>query len=389
MLNIALFGPPGAGKGTQSDLLIKKYNLVHISTGDILRQEISEKTELGLQAKEVIEKGGLVSDELIVQIIEKKMRSSTECNGFLFDGFPRTFVQAYILEGLLLKMHTSLLSLISIEVPHEECKKRLLIRGKTSGRSDDTENVIDFRLLEYQNKTFPVLQFFKERGILEPIDGTGSIEAIFGRITQSIEKNLRKVLFNVVLLGYPGAGRGTQARILAKKFDLVYISTGTMLREELKKKSEICKIIKPLMENAKLVPDEIVIRLIEKKIKSNKNTKGFVFKGFPRTLIQAYILDGLLRKQNASISCIIDLSVPLLQLVKKLAERGKTAKKRTYDLQAESIVKRLEDHEKNFIPILEYYKKEKSVVTVNGLCSKDDISHEMEKHIEHAIKNVR
>ncbi len=389
MLNIALFGPPGAGKGTQSDLLIERYNLVHISTGDILRNEISEKTELGLEAKNIIEKGSLVSDELIVQIIEKKMRTNTECNGFLFDGFPRTFVQAYILEGLLLKMHTSLLSLISIEVTDKECKKRLLIRGKTSGRSDDTEKVIDFRLIEYQNKTFPVLKFYEERGILEPIDGMGTINEIFEKVSNSIEKNLRKVLFNVVILGYPGSGRGTQAKKLAEKFNLIYISTGDMLQEEVNNKTEVGLAIKELMENGKLVPDEIVIQLIEKKIKLNKDASGFVFKGFPRTIIQAYILDGLLRKQNTSISCIIDLSVPVLQLVKRLAERGKTKQKRRYDIQTEAIVKRLEEHEKKSIPIMQYYQKEKKVFAVNGLGNKDDIFKEVLKHIEFAIKNAR
>lgn len=389
MLNIALFGPPGAGKGTQSDLLIKKYNLLHISTGDILRQAIKEKTELGLKAKEVIEKGELVSDELIVQILEKKMRDNPDCNGFLFDGFPRTFVQAYILEGLLLKMHTSLLSLISIEVTNEECKKRLLKRGKTSGRSDDTEEVINFRLIEYKNKTFPVLKFYEERGILDPIDGMGSIKEIFTRVSSTVEKNLRKVLFNVVILGYPGSGRGTQAKKLAKKFNLVYISTGDILQEELNAGSEIGIKIRELMENGKLVPDDIVIRLIEKKIKLSRDVNGFVFKGFPRTIIQAYILDGLLRKQNTSLSCIIDLSVPVLQLVKRLAERGKTDQKRRYDIKTESIVKRLEEHEKNSISVMQYYKKEKEVFPVNGLGTKDAIFQELLKHIEFAIKNAR
>ena len=143
------------------------------------------------------------------------------------------------------------------------------------------------------------------------------------------------------------------------------------------------------MENGKLVPDEIVIRLIEKKIKLNKDANGFVFKGFPRTIIQAYILDGLLRKQNTSISCIIDLSVPVLQLVKRLAERGKTDQKRRYDIQTESIVKRLEEHEKKSIPVMKYYQKEKKVFTVNGLGNKDDIFQKVLKHIEFAIKNAR
>ena len=120
MLNIALFGPPGAGKGTQSQWLVKKYNLTYISTGEILREEIAAGTKLGILAKDIIEKGGLVSDEIIVQIIESKIQKNPNANGFLFDGFPRTTVQCYILEGLLIKLNTSLTCMLSLEVPEDE-----------------------------------------------------------------------------------------------------------------------------------------------------------------------------------------------------------------------------------------------------------------------------
>ncbi|MCK7537083.1 MAG: nucleoside monophosphate kinase [Marinilabiliales bacterium] len=138
MFNIALFGPPGAGKGTQSKLLIDKFNLAYISTGDILREEIADGTDLGKSAKSVIEQGGLVSDEIIVQIIEKKIKTNTEVNGFLFDGFPRTVVQAYILEGLLAKLNTSLNCMISLEVPQDVLMNRMLERSKKENRIDDT-----------------------------------------------------------------------------------------------------------------------------------------------------------------------------------------------------------------------------------------------------------
>ncbi|MBT7994532.1 MAG: adenylate kinase, partial [Bacteroidetes bacterium] len=163
MLNIALFGPPGAGKGTQSEFLIKKYNLFYISTGDLLRKEMKENTDLGKEAKNVIAAGGLVSDEIIVQIIEKTITDHPDSNGFLFDGFPRTYIQAYILEGLMIKLNTSLNCLINLDVPEKVSIDRLLNRGKTSGRSDDNEKVIRNRLSEYNEKTLPVLQFFKER----------------------------------------------------------------------------------------------------------------------------------------------------------------------------------------------------------------------------------
>ncbi len=389
MLNIALFGPPGAGKGTQSKLLMDKYNLVYISTGDILRQEISEGSELGLEAKSIIEKGGLVSDEIIVQIIEKKMETNPESNGFLFDGFPRTEVQAYILEGLLLKKHTSLLSLISLEVPREECVKRLLNRAKNSGRSDDTREVIEFRLHEYDEKTIPVLDFYKERNILAPIPGVGSIETISKKIIDSIEHDLRKVQLNAVLLGYPGSGRGTQGKMLAQKFNLVYVSTGDMLMEEVKNSTTIGKKVKELMEKGSMVPDAIVIKLIKKKIEESKEVNGFIFKGFPRTIVQAYILDGLLQKRNSKISCVLDLQVPVLELVKRLAARGKTDRRMSYDTQTETIVRRLEEHEKKAAGVLKYYQKEKKATPIDGTGDKTKIFEALSKSIELAFKNAR
>jgi len=153
VINIALFGPPGAGKGTQSAFLIEKYDLFYISTGDILRKELAEETRLGLEAKSIIAAGKLVSDEIIVQILEKTIKENSQSGGFLFDGFPRTTIQAYILEGLMTKLNTSLNCLISIEVPEDESVARLVNRGLTSGRSDDNELIIRNRLKEYEEKT--------------------------------------------------------------------------------------------------------------------------------------------------------------------------------------------------------------------------------------------
>ena len=279
MLNIALFGAPGAGKGTQSELLMKKHNLVYIATGDILRQEIADGTDLGMAAKSIIEKGGLVSDEIIVQIIEKKITTNPNAAGFLFDGFPRTLVQAYILEGLLLKMHTSLTCLLSLEVPHEVSFERLLNRAKTSGRSDDTESVIKNRLKEYQEKTAPVTQFYKDQGLYFPVEGQGSVEEINENLEAIIQKELRKVLFNVVLLGYPGAGLGTQGRKLSEKYNLVYLSPGEILKEEVNKEGALAQKTKDRFGKGELVSDEVVIKLIEKKDSAQPRSQWIYLQG--------------------------------------------------------------------------------------------------------------
>jgi len=389
MLNIALFGPPGAGKGTQSEFLIKRYNLVYISTGDLLRKEMAGKTKLGLEAQSIIASGGLVSDEIIVQIIEKTITDNTHCNGFLFDGFPRTTIQAYILEGLMLKLHTSLNSLISLKVPEEESVRRLLARGVTSGRSDDNEQVIRNRLREYNNKTLPVLQFYRDKGILAEIDGTQSIDEVHGEITRLISAELSKRLFNVVLFGYPGSGRGSQGRALAKKFDLEYVATGPMIDAEIKRGTEIGKKILALYENGQLVPDEIVVPLIEQKLAASKGVKGYIFKGFPRTLVQSYILDGLLQKHGSSISKIIEIEVPTLELIRRLDARSKTDTCMPYDSSTSRIVKRLSEHETKTVPVIQKYNQLHGVTKIDGMGTFDEVMARIAAGIETGLRSQR
>jgi adenylate kinase len=389
MLNIALFGPPGAGKGTQSEFLIKKYNLFYISTGDLLRKEIAIRSKLGLEAQNIIASGGLVSDEIIVQIIERTITDNPDSNGFLFDGFPRTYIQAYILEGLMLKLNTSLNCLISLSVPEEESVIRLLQRGISSGRSDDNETVIRNRLREYNEKTLPVLQFYKDKGIFQEVDGTNSIEEVSLAIKEIIKKELSKRLFNIVLFGYPGCGRGSQGKALAKQFGLEYVATGEMLDKEIKNQTPTGMKIMALYENGQLVPDEIVVQLIEKKLADSKGIKGFIFKGFPRTLVQSYILDGLLKKYGSSISKIIEIEVSTLELIKRLDERSQTDKCMPYDNSTAKIVKRLQEHETKTVPVIQKYNQLHGVTKIDGLGTFDEVFTKLSYEIENGFKNMR
>jgi len=389
MLNIALFGPPGAGKGTQSAFLIEKYNLFYISTGDLLRKELAAETKIGLEAKTAIAEGKLVSDEIIVQIIEKTIKENPQASGFLFDGFPRTYVQAYILEGLMIKLNTSLNCLISIEISEDESVERLLNRGLTSGRLDDNEQVIRSRLKEYHDKTLPVLNFYKDKGNYVAIDGKPSIEKVTAHVEDIIDKELSKKLMNVVLFGYPGCGRGSQGMALAKKYDLEYVATGKMLEEEVEKGSDLGKKIMGLYENGDLVPDEIVVPLIEMKIENSKNVKGFIFKGFPRTLVQSYILDGILKKHDSSINKIIDIQVNTLEVISRLDKRSKTDKCMPYDTSVERIVKRLKEHEDKSIPVLDKYKEFHDVAIVDGEASFEVVFERISVEIEKGFKNLR
>ena len=389
MLNIALFGPPGAGKGTQSEFLIKKYNLFYISTGGLLRTEMANRTRLGREAQSIIAAGGLVSDEIIVQIIENTITGNPTAHGFLFDGFPRTYVQAYILEGLMLKLNTSLTCLISLGVSEEESVKRLLLRGATSGRSDDNEAVIRNRLRGYNDKTLPVLQFFKDRGLYREVDGTLPIDAVGERIDAFLTEELRKRLFNVVLFGYPGSGRGSQGRALAKTHGLEYVATGTMLDEEIRRGTELGKRVTALYESGELVPDEIVVQLIEQRLAASNGVKGFIFKGYPRTHVQSYILDALLKKHESSISRIIELEVPMLDLIARLDARSKTPRSMPYDSSTAKIVRRLQDHETKTLPVIAKYSQRHEVVRIDGTGTFDDVYSRLSAVVEDGLRRLR
>ncbi|MDO9512797.1 MAG: adenylate kinase [Bacteroidales bacterium] len=389
MLNIALFGPPGAGKGTQSKRLIEKYNLTYIATGDLLRQEIAEGTDMGLEAKDLIEKGGLVPDDLIVQIIEKRINTDTEARGILFDGFPRNYVQAYILEGLLLRMNDHLSCMLSLEVPREELVKRMIERGLTSGRSDDNLEVIEVRLKEYETKTTPVIDFYRDKEIYYPINGIGNMDEIFERLCEAIDQTLTHEHVNMVLLGPPGSGKGTQGKLMAQNFGLVYISTGSLLRKEIKEGTDIGIKVAPYMEKGEIVPDEIAIRLIEREINAHSDAKGFIFKGFPRTLVQAYILDGLLKKNNSKVTLTVELKVPTLECFKRLAARGKTEKARSYDKDPELIVNRLEEYETKTSLVKQYYKKQNKFMKVDGFGSEADVAERLEDVVNLSFKIIR
>jgi adenylate kinase len=188
MFNIILFGPPGSGKGTQSERLTERFGLIHLSTGNLLREEIVKQSRLGLEAKSFMDNGQLVPDSVVIGMIRSAIANNPQAKGFLFDGFPRTVAQAQALDELLAENQSEIHTVLALQVTQEELVDRLLNRGKTSGRSDDiNEEIIRARIMEYENKTSPVAGYYEQFGKFVRIKGEGDIEEIFDALCAEIE----------------------------------------------------------------------------------------------------------------------------------------------------------------------------------------------------------
>jgi adenylate kinase len=191
MLNLIIFGPPGSGKGTQSVKIAEKYDLAHISTGDIFRSEIKNKTPLGLRVQSIIERGELVPDELLIEILESALDKNAGKAGYIFDGFPRTLQQAKDLDKLMVKRADQVTLVVALEVNQDEVVKRLLNRAKLEGRKDDTEEVILNRMNVYQSQTTPLIEYYEKQDKFQQVFGLGSIDEIFDSICRAIIQNMR------------------------------------------------------------------------------------------------------------------------------------------------------------------------------------------------------
>ena len=188
MNNFLIFGPPGSGKGTQSVKLAEEYNLIHLSTGDMLREEVAAKTDLGIKVEGIMKRGELVSDEIVIQMISQRIDSNPGAGGFIFDGFPRTVDQAKALDEALEEKNTSICKMLVLEVEHDELVKRLILRADVSGRPDDKdEKVIENRIKVYREKTEPVLNYYKDHGKYLPVKGMGDIDEIFQRLCKVMD----------------------------------------------------------------------------------------------------------------------------------------------------------------------------------------------------------
>lgn len=310
MLNIVLFGPPGAGKGTQSEKLIAKYQLVHLSTGDILRSEIAAGTQLGLEAQMLMNAGVLVPDEVVIGMISSKLDNNPNAKGFIFDGFPRTEAQAEALDRLLFEKHTSITMMLALEVSDSELTKRLLMRGMESGRPDDqNEGVIRNRIQEYNNKTAPLKTYYTNQGKYRAVNGIGTVEQIFANLCAVIDPRSAKSVI---------AFQPSKEKVFISKSD------DKPAKKEVVKKEAPKKVAKPAAKK------------VEKKKVEKKVVKKVAKKAAPKKKVAKKVVKKVVKK-------VAKKAAPKKKVVKKAVKKvvKKVAKKSAPKKAAKKAVKKV------------------------------------------------
>ena len=344
MLNIVLFGPPGAGKGTQSEKLIEKYGLVHLSTGDILRSEIARGTTLGMEAKQIMDRGDLVSDDIVIGMIEAKLDANPHANGFIFDGFPRTQPQAIALDDLLQKKGTAISAMLALEVDNDELVKRLLIRGKESGRADDqNQDIIRNRVNEYNTKTLPLKNYYSDQSKFHSIHGIGSIDSIFKQLTDRIvfvkaEIELTMLENDIEHLDLTINDFEVATEIseeLKQDIEDVRAAAPTVAKKEVKKTTSIVKVVPVKRQIAAAVVSKVkkpvakvAAKKIAKKVVAKKPAvKKVVKKSAPKKATKKVIVKKVAAKKVVVKKTASNKKVAVKKLVKKVAAKKTVAKK--------------------------------------------------------------
>jgi adenylate kinase len=300
MLNIVLFGPPGAGKGTQSEKLIEKYQLVHLSTGDILRGEIAAGTTLGLEAKSLMDAGLLVPDEVVIGMIESKLDQNAHANGFIFDGFPRTAAQASALDKLLAEKNTAISMMLALEVSDEELTKRLLLRGQNSGRADDqNEEIIRNRIREYNNKTAPLKEYYSAQNKYKAVYGIGSIDEIFAALCEVIDGPKNEVKKAVVTAA--PVVKAVVKKAVAKKAAKKSSSKSTAAKTKSVKKVAEKSSKKVAKKVTKKVAVKKAAKKVAKKIVAKKAAKKSVVRKAAKKVVKKLVKKAAPKKSTKKV----------------------------------------------------------------------------------------
>lgn len=377
-MNIALIGPTGVGKGTHSEKLVEKFDLVHISTGQLFRKNLEMKTALGLLAKKYMTQGELVPDEVVDSMIEAKILRTDPNKGIIFDGYPRTRYQAEFLEDLFARTGRHLDAVIYLKVSDEEVIKRLMGRMQCHNcpsifhniyrpfkncqydKCENGEHLYHAQLSEGRNKARlqvfhrvagPLVYYFQRKEKLIIVDGEPDIDEVYQLLVnaigavQTLKGQLATVeeteridalkaatpaikvedvahrSLDIVLVGAPGSGKGTQAEQLRTTLNLPHIATGDLFRENLKNETDLGKLAKSYMDQGRLVPDDVTEAMVQERLSRPDTQNGFILDGFPRTLPQVEALTEMMNNMNRRIAGVLFIDVSDEEIVRRLSGR--------------------------------------------------------------------
>ncbi|MCB0153534.1 MAG: adenylate kinase [Anaerolineae bacterium] len=377
-MTIALIGPSGAGKGTQAVRLMNRFNMLHISTGDLFRESLEKRSALGILARRYMNQGELVPDEVVEAMMEEWLWKVMPGKRILFDGFPRTRYQAEALDDLFRVTDRHLEAAIYLKVPDEEIIRRLpgrvicrtcqtpyhlkfkppavrgtcdLCRGRLYQREDDKPDIIRERLKASHRVIDPLVNYYQETGKLIVIDGQGKIEQVYQALVTAIEdieqrraqpptvKEMKEIralkdlpvaldshethrpTLDMVLVGGPGSGKGTQAQQLRNLLDVPHIATGDLFRDNIKNETDLGKLAKTYMNRGELVPDDVTEAMVKERLAEPDAQHGFIMDGFPRTLPQAEALTQILTGLGRRLCCVLHIKVSDDTIVTRLSGR--------------------------------------------------------------------
>jgi adenylate kinase len=377
-MNIALIGPSGVGKGTQADKLVAKFNLVHLVTGELFREKLENRRAIGLLAKKYMARGELAPDELVDAMVEEWLWDAPPDKDILFDGFPRTRYQARFLDDLFSQMNRRLEAVIYLEAPDEVIIERLLGRlicqrcqssyhlkyhppavagicdrcgGALYQRPDDILPIIRVRLRAFHRVTESLLHYYRDTDRLILVDGSGEVDQVSQALIEAVEAVQRQEAkmasredvaemqllkrrapftepapgvrqgLNLVLIGGPGSGKGTQAEYFKHELKLQHISTGDLFRENIKNNTELGRLAKTYIDRGELVPDEVTEAMVEERLARPNTEAGFVLDGFPRTLPQAEALTEILNHLQRRLDGVLYIKVSDAEIIKRLSGR--------------------------------------------------------------------
>ncbi|KAJ3288453.1 hypothetical protein HK104_008171 [Borealophlyctis nickersoniae] len=357
---VFVLGGPGCGKGTNCVRLAKDFNYTHLSAGDLLRAEVATGSDLGKELENLMKEGKIVPMHVTLRLLREAMEKNDDADGFLIDGFPRQLDQAEAFEKQAISSVAQCKFVLYFECTEELLERRLLERGKTSGRADDNIETIKKRFNTFLETSLPVINRYVELGKCIKISSEPPMEEVYQNVRKYFDKPKPLYHNNVVFMLVMVAGKGTQCERLAKEFHLTHLSTGDLLRAEIEKGSDIGKAAEDLMKEGLMVPSEVILRLLRDSMEANKNTPGFLIDGFPRAMDQAQEFERMIGPCRTVVYFHCSLEV----LEQRLLERGKTSGR--LDDNLETIKKRFHTFENQSMPVIEHYKKKGKCVQVSS-----------------------